>query len=488
MKTTKLTILLIIFSLLTSCTLVREDYGRLEEEAFLKTDRDLETALAGLYIIMGGPHGGWVNGNVWGAVNFGDLITDVMVAQGADWLYNHMYSPTRCTGGDLGDKFALVKELTKCRAFILRVENSNASETKKNQVIAEAKTIRAYIALHLYTYIGTVPVVPDEYILDPQNVKYFPRMEKGEYIKMIHDDINSALPHLKSPKEQNLESESGRMNKAIAYMVLLKLSMIERDWDSVQKYAKLIMDFNYYELQTSYEEIFAIANKRNSEVIYGVPRDAKVPNSGNTWHALTLPGLLPTPVPMAKWQGYILRWSFVDTFNPNDKRLNVVIQEFVGDDGITYNRQNTAPGVFERGAIPKKYDFDPNHIAQNSNHDIIRFRYADVLLSISEAINEIEGPTEEAYGYINQIRHRAGLNSLQKGLSKNEFRDSLLIERAHEFFAEGSRYPDLVRQKKFIEVARKNPNSAIKDDQILWPIPQKYIIEYGGVLVQNPGY
>lgn len=484
----KILIIILISVVPFSCSLESEDYGRLEESMFFKTDKDLESALAGLYVVMGGPHGGWVNGNVFGAVHFGDMISDILVTQGTDWISNHMYRPTRCTGGDLGDKFALVREITKCQAFILRVQNSEASENKKNQVIAEARTIKAYIAQHLYTYIGTVPIVPDEYILDPQNVKYFPRMAKKDYIDMIQNEIDLSLPFLKEPKDQDLNSEFGRMNKAIAYMVLVKLYMIERDWEKVKFYTQKIIDFNYYELQPTYKSIFEVANRRNNEVIYGVPRDAQIPNSGNTWHALTLPGLMPTPVPMAKWQGYILRWSFVDTFYPKDERLNVIIQEFVGSDGVLYNRNHTAPGVFERGAIPLKYDFDPAHIAQNSNHDIIRFRYADVLLSMSEAINELMGPTAEAYSFFNAVRTRAGLDSLEEMLSQGDFRDAILQERAHEFFCEGSRYSDLVRHGKFIETARKNPNSVIKDNQILWPIPQNYIIEYGGVLIQNPGY
>lgn len=484
----KILIIILISVVPFSCSLESEDYGRLEESMFFKTDKDLESALAGLYVVMGGPHGGWVNGNVFGAVHFGDMISDILVTQGTDWISNHMYRPTRCTGGDLGDKFALVREITKCQAFILRVQNSEASENKKNQVIAEARTIKAYIAQHLYTYIGTVPIVPDEYILDPQNVKYFPRMAKEDYIDMIQNEIDLSLPFLKEPKDQDLNSEFGRMNKAIAYMVLVKLYMIERDWEKVKFYTQKIIDFNYYELQPTYKSIFEVANRRNKEVIYGVPRDAQIPNSGNTWHALTLPGLMPTPVPMAKWQGYIMRWSFVDTFHPKDERLNVIVQEFVGSDGVLYNRNHTAPGVFERGAIPLKYDFDPAHIAQNSNHDIIRFRYADVLLSMSEAINELMGPTAEAYSFFNAVRTRAGLDPLEEMLSQGDFKDAILQERAHEFFCEGSRYSDLVRHGKFIETARKNPNSVIKDNQILWPIPQNYIIEYGGVLIQNPGY
>lgn len=484
---TKIFILFLLF-LPFSCTLDREEYNRLDEKSFFKTDKDLETALASMYVTMGGPHGGWINGNQFGAFHFGDLITDVMLTnQGTDWLSNHAYNATNCTGGDLGDKFGLVRQLTRCRGLILRVEQSAASEAKKKQVIAEAKTIYAYIAQHLQTYIGPVPIVPDEYILNAQNVKYFPRMEREAYVKLIHDNIMEALPNLKHPKDQNLDAESGRMNKGIAYMVLVKLYMVEKDWAKVKEYCQAIIDLNYYTLESSYKDIFAVANRRNREVIYGVPRDASVPNNGNTWHALALPGLYPTPVEMAKWQMYTLRWGFIDTFDPEDKRLDVVVQEFTGPDGVVYNRYNTAPGVFERGAIILKYDIDPNQIAQNSNHDIIRFRFADVLLSMAEAENELNGP-KAAYPYFNQVRVRTGIGSLIPDLNKDLFRDAILEERAHEFFCEGSRYPDLMRQGKFIEVARKNPNSVIKDNQILWPIPQSYIIEYGGVLINNPGY
>ncbi|SMO48652.1 SusD family protein [Fodinibius sediminis] len=37
---------------------------------------------------------------------------------------------------------------------------------------------------------------------------------------------------------------------------------------------------------------------------------------------------------------------------------------------------------------------------------------------MAEVINEIEGPTTEAYGYINEVRLRAGLDPLTAGFQK----------------------------------------------------------------------
>lgn len=179
---------------------------------------------------------------------------------------------------------------------------------------------------------------------------------------------------------------------------------------------------------------------------------------------------------------YYVRWSFIDTFDPADSRLSGLPQSYIGTDGKQYNRSNMI------GAIAMKYDEDPAMVGHNSNHIIVRQRYADVWLSMAEAENELNGPTNKARAYFNKVRPRTGLANLPNGLSQQEFRDAVLMERAHEFYLEGHRYQDLVRHGKFYEVASKMPNSVLRPEQILFPIPTQYIIEYKGILKQNPGY
>src|SRR5436189_152394 len=59
-------------------------------------------------------------------------------------------------------------------------------------------------------------------------------------------------------------------------------------------------------------------------------------------------------------------------------------------------------------------------------------RYADVLLSAAEAINNSTGPNSEAYGYVNQVRARAKVPNMTAGLTQAAFRDSLSVERRFE--------------------------------------------------------
>ena len=81
-------------------------------------------------------------------------------------------------------------------------------------------------------------------------------------------------------------------------------------------------------------------------------------------------------------------------------------------------------------------------------------RYADVLLMLAEAENEINGPTTAAYNAINQVRRRGFGKSISTpdvtvdiptGLTKADFFKALVRERALELGGEGVRKYDLIR-------------------------------------------
>jgi len=115
-------------------------------------------------------------------------------------------------------------------------------------------------------------------------------------------------------------------------------------------------------------------------------------------------------------------------------------------------------------------------------------RYADILLSHAEALNEINGPTQEALDLINAVRTKAGvpLLNLSDFGSKESLRDHILRERGWEFFSEELRRQDLVRHGKFIEFG-KNRGKIAFDYQVLYPIPQSEI-DRNPNLEQNDGY
>ncbi|RIH63663.1 RagB/SusD family nutrient uptake outer membrane protein [Mariniphaga sediminis] len=140
-------------------------------------------------------------------------------------------------------------------------------------------------------------------------------------------------------------------------------------------------------------------------------------------------------------------------------------------------------------------------------------RLAEVYLTYAEAANEVNnGPTPEAYRCINMVRNRVGLGDLPTGLSKEAFREAVLVERACEFGYEEVRWFDIIRWKKE-EVFKKDitglniyrdPETGAKTYEVFdmppryWKTnfsPKWYLsafapneIDKGYGLIQNPGW
>lgn len=108
-------------------------------------------------------------------------------------------------------------------------------------------------------------------------------------------------------------------------------------------------------------------------------------------------------------------------------------------------------------------------------------RLADLYLLYAEALNELTGPGPEVYEYVNLVRERAGLESVEsswsnyssnpsKYTSQEGMRDIIHQERLIEFVFEGQRFWDLRRWK----VATEKLNNPIKG----WDLRQEKAANY----------
>jgi starch-binding outer membrane protein, SusD/RagB family len=142
--------------------------------------------------------------------------------------------------------------------------------------------------------------------------------------------------------------------------------------------------------------------------------------------------------------------AFYASFNPIDKRRELLATSYVRAGGAVVMQANITP-ITPLGVLVKKYQ-DPVSAAPGTSCNIHILRYADVLLIAAEAEAQVNGATATAYGFINQVRTRAGIPDLTPGLSKDAFIDAVLQERSWELFAEGDRWYDLSRTDKFLTV------------------------------------
>lgn len=465
--------------LMVSCSDMLEPnvYSELAPETFFTSEGDFNQALVSLYSPFRVDWGGIYNADPTRYLGRSMLVTDELHSQWWSLWTHFSFGPTSNEG-----HFGNVRTVAQATDIINQIENSEAdvSEAVKARYLAEAKTLRAWLNHTLFDFFGPVPVRMDPETLHSLDI--LPRPSEEEFIGYIEQDLNDALPELDA-SYHNDSGNWGRVTQGTARMILLRTYMNTHQWAKAEQVARDIMDMGIYQLQDDYYSVFNV--QANSEIIHAIPGTPAAPN---WWLPEVLTGNFGSAVPedlefspnFTGWTVYWMPWDFYETFDPEDDRRRGILSRYMSTGGSVIDR---AGGM--QGAIPIKFTEIANPGNQGQPIDMPVFRYAEVMLSLAEAINEQRGPSE-AYQYVNPIRVRADLEPLS-GLSQSEFRDALLRERGFEFHGEGLRRQDLIRHGKLIENAQARGRDA-QPHQTRFPIPNNVITQGEGIIEQNPGY
>lgn len=480
---------------LSSCDKMLEtkNFTDMSPGNFFKSEGDFDAALMGLYLpctttwgYSDGGTGGWYLALY--CANFGsyytvaECVSDIMRPYSTSDYTEFNIGPAY---GGLNTIYHTISFVARATDVINRLENSDGATAQiRERYIAEAKTLRAFYMYVLYDWFGPVNVKLDPETLMDNTIE--PRPSKETYVAAMLRDLQDAIGTASFPDKYNGDPTNwGRMSKAIARALLMRVNLHEKDWSGAKAVCQDIMGMGF-KIIPSYEDVFN--QTITDEHIWSVPANAA---SDNYYVAEVLPsdflrgynhqGRSYSRGGFSGWQQYTMYWDFYDTFDDNDVRKQVILCEYDTKDGHK-DRNSGMPG-----AIPLKFtDTEYPDFGCLKAQPIIR--YAEVLLSFAEAENELNGPTAAAVSAVKQVMDRAGLEiPASATASKEAFRDYLLLERGHELFGEGERRTDLIRFGKFIESARERGHDA-KDHQVLFPIPSSIIIEGDGIIEQNPGY
>lgn len=485
---------------MASCDLDPKVYSSMTDDNFPKTVTDADALLTGLYANIKNNSGGmddrFANGEwgwpVWSIGGSGWYGYNEITTDEAYYLNKTRYRDFTWGAADNSmQTYQLNRNITRATRLIDVLEKLQFDDARKKRMIAEAKCIRAHIMFALYDMYGPVPMT-----IDPEkarDVKYEPRPTKEEYFNQMVKDLTEALPSLPA-KTQNT-ADWGRCNQGLARMLLMKLYMNDHQFDKALPYAEALKDMGYT-LSADYFEPFR--NETSNETIWAIPSGSI---SDNEFFFYTIPsdcnevcGLEVAPY----WGVFTMTWSFYDTFTSGDVRKKGIAptyKQYVKNsqtgrmDTVLHTRYNNPGERLQYGPLVVKYFIDKQLSSSGRFHQVC-FRYADVILSLAEIENELNGPTNKALDYLKQITDRAQTTATIPSdiqASKDNFREFLLAERGRELYLEGWRREDLIRFGKFISNARARGKDA-KDYQVLLPIPSKVITQSGGIVKQNPGY
>lgn len=353
------------------------------------------------------------------------------------------------------------------------ITNLNRSEVQidesvKRQVLAEAHFIRALLYFNLASLYGNVPLA-----LEPSGINYRPAQATEQQVwDQVIADLTIAKRDL--PAVRSDANDLGRATNGAATALLGKVYMqLRRYPDAVRELGEVVTS-NRYSLAPNYLDNFTEAGENNSESVFevqfsgalrGGEQDQSSASEGsNRAQFFGPPGNGFSDGEARRWlyDEFLLERTANGAIDP---RLDVTLfhnhhvnldpaQPKIPGDTLVYGegfnvrypygtRNNTR--LFWR-----KYQNDRTRNFENFdspiNYRVIR--YADILLLYAEALNEA-GRTSEAYPYINQVRQRVGLRTLEQAfpstLTQEQMRMQIMHERALELGGEGPRWTDLRR-------------------------------------------
>jgi hypothetical protein len=351
------------------------------------------------------------------------------------------------------------------------IDNSQSGSEADKKLLAEARFVRALSYYFLYKWFGPTPLIISSTITDFN----IPRSSDADMKAFIEKEFSEAIPILPASQAQY-----GRATKGGAMGLLCKFYLNTKQWQKCTDIAKQILTLSNYELNANYKNIFGLAYEGNKELLWVTPAS---PQAGHNLVALTFPTDYPLPYPnnqVFAARSYFFD-SFINSFEEGDLRRQMMVTEYTSTAGKKINLL----GVDQ--TLSYKFEFDPNAVGATQSNDLPEVRYSDILLSLAESLNELNGPTQESIDLINKVRQRAGITPvLLSNFDKDGLRKHILKERSWEFFAESKSREDQIRHGVFISSAIARGKNA-KPFHVLFPIPLTEI-NANPKLVQNEGY
>lgn len=371
----------------------------------------------------------------------------------------------------------------------------NISDQTKAMFLAEATVLRAYYYNMLWKLWGNIP-----YYETNLGVPFLCEQSSAAQVyEKIALSLESVLDSEVLPMKRTDNAQIGRITYAAAAMLYAEVVMYQNDATRMQRVLDLmekIITEGGYSLVTGADflNMWEPAGEWSSESIFeinhysqGATRNYDNPHTaGGTIlpQLLGINGLSGDAKYTSGWGFGPMRADAAALFTDEDLRRQTTVYQ---PDPATYTPRYQNTGYFNAKYLPRKDgEAGMNGSANlNFNNNLRIYRYAETLLNAAELIARGYAGKGTAQDYLNQVRSRAGLGSIDATV------DNILDERRLEFMGEGKRYWDLIRSGKAASVLTpaNDPagyrTRAWSESKKYLPIPQKEIDAAQGTLVQN---
>ena len=358
------------------------------------------------------------------------------------------------------------KALYSVNIVLSKVESSDLEAADKENIKAQMSFLRGLYYFNMVRLWGDLPLVTTP--LTVEETYSVVRSPKEEVYKLILDDLKYATEKLP-------ETNVGRASKAAALTALGEVYLTLNDKVNAAAALTPIYNSNQYSLQPTYASVFGPNVKNTKESIFEIQYLGGGSTSNGTYsryYAVFYPN-----VNLLGFDGTGMNQVTDDLYNEyeaNDPRREV---------SIALGFQNGS--VFQSQKYPIKWA-DPTAAKSGTtilaNNNFMIYRYADVLLMLSEATGDSK--------YLNAVRARAGLPLYGTAAYPSAKYPTLELaiehERRVELAIEFHRWFDLKRTDRVIPVltAKGKP---VTSEKLLLPIPEIVRVQ-NSAITQNKGY
>ena len=426
------------------------------------------------------------------------------------------------------------------------------SDANRNQVLGEARTLRAYFYLDLVSIFGHIMFYTENpaTVAESENVKQV--QDPKEVFDFILDDLDKAIAGL-----PDKPSNKSKIGKPAARLLRARAAAYAAGYLNDKSYFQITLDETAPLVASApqladFDKLFVTGCEDLDEVILVRRYSLDATNGWGNWYNQSIGGYcVTTPVkaladafeyvgerneamPYLNKDPRFYQTIYAPGMEMRGKYFNTIPNNVVEKDGKTYFDPNKDYGALQdkevsvgdvlaeggggewnktpTGLSWKKYCQEPE--TWTTYNSFIIFRYAEAYLLRAEALVETGGSTDEVKSLIKVIRDRAGnTNDIDKMVAERyngSLRDLVRNERRVELAQEGLRFADIRRWNILLDVMNKpiegieyrdfssgTPEHAVLVPAIReayttrdfwWPIPQAEIDLNPDRITQNEGW
>ncbi|AGB29460.1 RagB/SusD family protein [Prevotella dentalis DSM 3688] len=521
-----------------SCTRLEDtSYNRIVADGFEPTDEDVASLLSSGYV-------SWRKTMLlWNGVARAEMLCtdqDVIPARPNGWVdggvYKRMHQHKWTSEDDipLQSWVRTYDGINACNRVLYQIESGQIKlGDRQTAIVSELKVLRASYYYLLDDLFGNVPIVtrfdvPEGFLPDQSSRK--------DVYEFVVKELTENIPNL---SERVDNAYYGRFNKWAGYALLAKMYLnsevfsdgTHQDYDKCIEACDLVIGSGKYALEATRKNVFVTNNEKSREIIFALPFDETYVDDWNAFdfhmYSLQPENQATYNFQATPWGGVCALPQYIDTFDPDDRRLRddfiagvqfsatgdtlkCTMGNLVGRPLDYVNHVNSIDGSEEnQGLRWGKFEYAQG-ITNRLSNDFPLLRYADVLLMKAEALLRT-GRADEAARLVTEVRRRnfadlpekaAVSGSQLEGTTCYDYgrRDDsrtthdgaqvkygrMLDELGWEFSQEGRRRQDMVRFGVFTTRAWFS-HDASDATRNLYPIPNRQILT-NGKLKQNPGY